>query len=164
MQAMLNSYSGVRHLSHWSDRRQRGPSRDGWLRGPGVLAEDAHLGLLVLPCRQHPDLFEAEMLAHFVAEVLGFHVPARSRREPDVRPELYHETPKDMEGSKAADAFQQFRRPMHAEQTKGLGGAVYRHNRRECPHADNCAAYRKPIVLPPRHRCDAYSGSDPYRH
>ena len=75
------------------------------------MAEDAHLGRLVPICAQHPDFLEPEMLTHFVAEVLGFRASARRGREPNVRPELYRETPKGMEGSKAAGACQQFAAP-----------------------------------------------------
>src|SRR5438105_6063930 len=64
------------------------------LRGGTALVEDAHLGCLVLPCRQHSDLLEAEMLAHFVAEVLGLRASARRRRELNVRRELCHERPR----------------------------------------------------------------------
>jgi hypothetical protein len=47
----------------------------------------------------------AEMLAHFVAEVLGLRAPARSRSESNVRCKLCHETAKSTECSKAAGAF-----------------------------------------------------------
>ncbi|HXN08113.1 MAG TPA: hypothetical protein VN860_00485, partial [Candidatus Acidoferrales bacterium] len=60
------------------------------------------------------------MLAHFVAEVLGPGGSARPRREPNVRRELCHETPKGLEGSKAAGAFQQSRRPVGTKQTNCL--------------------------------------------
>jgi len=92
------------------------------------------------------------MLAHFVAEVLGLRVSARRRREPNVRRELCHERPKDMEGSKAAGAFQQSRRPVGTEQTHCLSRPVYSNERRECPHRYDGGTHREPIVLPPRRR------------
>src|SRR5271167_5161961 len=118
----------------------------GCLPGPGMLAEDARLGLLVLPWRQRPDFLEAQMLAHFVAKVLGLGVPARPRGKPNVRRERCHERPKHAEGSKAAAAFQQFRGAMHAEQTDCLSGPVYRYECSECPNADQGATRRKPIA------------------
>src|SRR6266436_230361 len=78
-----------------------------WWRGGRVLLEDAQLGSLILPCRQHPDFLETEILAHFIAQVFGLCTSARPRREPNVRRELCHETPKDMEGSQAAFPFQE---------------------------------------------------------
>src|SRR5438132_9147956 len=132
--------------------RPRGRTSERWLRGGRVVVEDAHLGCLVLSCRQHPDFLETEMLAHFVAEVLGFHASARRRREPNVRRELCHETPKDMKGSKAAGAFKQSCCPVGTEQTHCLSRPVYGHQRRECPHHHEGDTHRKPIGLPPTGR------------
>jgi hypothetical protein len=60
------------------------------------------------------------MLAHFVAEVLGFRAPAGSRGESNVRRKLSHETVKDTECSKAPGAFQQSRRPVSTEKPQLL--------------------------------------------
>jgi hypothetical protein len=36
------------------------------------MVKDAHLGRLVLLLGEHPELFEAEVFAHFIMEVFGF--------------------------------------------------------------------------------------------
>src|ERR1039457_4617216 len=122
------------------------------VRGARVLVEDAHLGRLVLPRRQHPDFPEPQMLAHFVAEMLGLRGSARPRREPYVRRELYHETLKGTKGSKAAGAFQQSRCPMGTQKIHRLGRPVDTDEGRECPHQDGGHTRRKPIVPPRRRR------------
>src|SRR5204863_3570583 len=110
-----------------------------------------------------PDFLETEMLAHFVAEVLGFRASARRRREPNVRRKLFHETPKNVEGSKATGAFQQSRCPVGTEQTHRLSRPVYGHQRGECPHHYEGDTHRKPIGLPRTGRGAVDPPSDPRR-
>jgi hypothetical protein len=111
-------------------------------------AQDASLADFVFLFRQHSRFFQAKVLAHFVAQVLGPGRPACGYRDPHMCSQLLAETPNGTEGSQAPGEREQSRPPVHAEEGECLRRPIDADQRRTGGQAGKATGQSKPVVLP----------------